>query len=154
METNQKPWKTMETNQKPWKTMKLPWKTMETNQKPWKTMKLPWKTMEVMIFCYKHTDKQTLHHYIYIIIIIIPILIIFEQFPLLGILQLRRGQPHFHRKAACCGHVWKLTQIGDWILSDAEIPTWNCFLRSVEGLASSSFIHRNFWNGFYHRLDL
>ena len=26
--------------------------------------------MEVMIFCYKHTDKQTLHHYIYIIIII------------------------------------------------------------------------------------
>ena len=23
--------------------------------------------MEVMIFCYKHTDKQTLHHYIYII---------------------------------------------------------------------------------------
>ena len=23
---------------------------------------------EVMIFCYKHTDKQTLHHYIYIII--------------------------------------------------------------------------------------
>ena len=24
-----------------------------------------------MIFCYKHTDKQTLHHYIYIIIIII-----------------------------------------------------------------------------------
>ena len=26
-----------------------------------------------MIFCYKHTDKQTLHHYIYIISIIIII---------------------------------------------------------------------------------
>ena len=32
--------------------------------------------MEVMIFCYKHTDKQTLHHYIYIITIIIIIAII------------------------------------------------------------------------------
>ena len=62
-----------------------------------------------------------------IIIIIILIIIIFEQFPLLGILQHRRGQPHFHRKAACCGHVWKLTQIGDWILSDALC--WNTYIK-------------------------
>ena len=125
----------MKTDLEPWKTNLEPWKTIKTNLNHWKPIKTemePWKTNlepskltrsctgwlwivqvvtgdsqeEVMIFCYRQTDRQTLHHNIYITIVIIIVMIVIITIIIIIILDALKAIICYHHIHCCWAAYW------------------------------------------------